>query len=289
MGNQRHHDYVFQLGTLAPGAIAAPLQLPMDSDAPFVLRALGGYSIEAAGTSEETPSPLPAMLLFRYTDAGDNYLQTGRTPGLLAQPSSVDYVPLRQHVTYPARGMVTMQFENATADTLTNCIVIFRGVKLFPGDRDTSPVYAPTYPECYSQTGFQYAVSFAVGAGLTVPNQPLYINDDADFAWRCTEIFRLSSTANSQTTGLEIILKDPVGKAFSSSGRGQAAWIRAHWLFATSPARTGLWFPEIYIGRGQQFQYDARNINPANPATGQFTLDGAKVYRRQAGGTGGGR
>lgn len=285
MSIERHHDYVFLLGNVAAGQVLNPLQLPTDTDAPFVLRGIGGYSITGLGTSEETTAALPSMLLFRYADADSNWLQTGRTPGMLNMPTPADYIPLRKHMTYPARAVVQMQFENATATPLVNAVVIFRGVKLFPGDRLTAPVYAPTYPECYSPVTYQYATTFNLAAGSAPQlNLPVNVNDDADFAWRATELDADPATANSQVTCLEARIRDPLGKAYASYGMGQAAWLRAQYLFGVSANRPGLWYPEIYIGRGQSIFYDLQNTNTANPATGQFSMDGSKIFSRQLGG-----
>jgi len=278
MGIERHIDMVLNLGTLTAGQIIPSIQLPMDSDAPFVLRALGGYQVTDGGTAEELIAPLPAALLMRLADADGNWLQNARTPGMVSQPQQSDFIPMAKHTIYPARGVAQMEFENLAGGTIEGIVIILRGVKLYPGDRNTAPCYAPTYPDCYSQMPFQYAVDFNLAGGAAdLLNQPLAINGDADMVWRGTIISANFSIANAQTNGLHIRVRDPLGKGYASTGNGQAAWLRAAWLFA-EPGKPGLWFPELYIGKGQQFSYDLRNTNPTNPAAGQFTLEGGKVY-----------
>lgn len=278
---ERHHDYVLELGTIAAGQVITAIPMPMDSDAPFILRAVGGYSIEEPGASE-IPMTLPNMLLARYADADGNWQQNARTPKVFTQVQGTEFVPVCKHVTYPARSAVQMEFQNLTAGSLLGVTIIFRGVKLFPGDRVTAPVYAPTYPPCYTSESFTYLANFNIAAGAQLLNQPIYINDDADFAWRNNDITSDPSIVNSSSQGLELRLRDPLGKGYASYGNGQAAWIRSDWLFGSQlPARAGFFYPEIYIGKGQSMSFDARNLTGApGPAAVQLQFDGAKVFRR---------
>lgn len=280
---ERHQDYLLEITELENSAILGPLQVPMDSDAPFVLRAIGGYYIADAGGAEETVNNLPALLKIRYADGDSNWLQTQRTPGLLNQTAGTDYVPLRRHVTYPARGVIRLEVENISGGTLAGLVLVFRGVKLFPGSGANSPIYAPTYPICYTQETFQYAVNFSLAAGAEQLDVPININGDADFAWRGTlaETDPATETASFET--LEVRVKDWNQKYYAGDGTGGGggAWIRATRLFSDSASYApGLWYPELYIPRGRQFYMDLRNVGVGLTAAGQFTLEGAKIFTR---------
>lgn len=276
---ERHHDHIFRIASIAAGEVLQELRIPLDSDAPFDVRALGGYS-----SQEEEIVLLPNLLMFRFADSDGNWLQSARSPGLLTQPDGVSYVPLRKHTVYPARGAVSIQLENRTADALTNVVLVLRGVKYFPGDAETGSqaIYAPTYPDCYAQETFQYAQQFNIAAATTILNVPLNVNGDADFVWRGSLIAPDFSVAVSQYYALEIRIRDVATKAYSSEGTdgGIGAWIRATALFGENSFRPGLWYPELYMQKSRQFVMDMRNTSATLRAAGQITLEGAKIFTR---------
>jgi len=283
---ERHHDYIYTLTSIANGQIIEAMVQPTDSDAPFILRALGGYSITAAGTSGEAVANLPALLMLRFADADNNWLQTARTPGLLAQTSPTNYIPMRRHMTYPAQASIRFQLENLSGAELTNVVIVFRGVKLFAGGYgQPSPVYAPTYPappRCPVTETFQYVVNFSLAAGTEQLNTPINVNGDADFAWRGNLAVRDVSVASSSLETLEVRVRDVWGKGYSSDGvgGGLGAWVRVQRLFGAVPSAPGLWYPELYIERGQQFTVDLRNVGVGLTTAGQLALDGVKVFTR---------
>lgn len=280
---ERHHDYVYTLGSIAANQILDALVQPTDTDAPFILRAIGGYYINEAGEVEEAVLNLPGLLMLRFADADNNWLQTARTPGLLAQTSPTDYVPLPRHVTYPAQSSIRFQLENLTAGTLSNVVLIFRGVKLFPGGFGApSPVYAPTYPKCANTEAFQYVANFSLAAGTEQLNTPININGDADFVARGGLAVLDPSVSGAAIQTLEVRLRDVWGKGYSSDGTGggAGAWIRAVRLFGAVPSAPGLWYPELYIERGQQFAIDLRNVGVGVTTAGQLAFDGVKVFTR---------
>lgn len=281
---ERHQDYVFALGEMVEGEVYEELIQPLDADGPFILRALGGYYITDAGTADESTNPLPGMLMFRFADADGNWLQTHRAPGLLDQPGGpTDFRPLRRHVTYPARSTIRFQVENISGGTLSGIVLLFRGVKLFPGGYgEPSPVYCPTYPGCYACEPFQYVVNFDIAAGAELLNVPITMNGDAAFAWRGTLAVADPTAASNSLEVLEVRTRDPWNKAFASTGAngGAGAWVRAPRLFSAVPSAPGLWYPELYIDKSEQFQLDLRNVGVGLAATGQIALEGVKVFAR---------
>lgn len=279
MGIERHHDMVLELGTIGVGQIIDPITLPMDSDAPFICRAISGYFYSDPGTADQLLTPLPEFLLARFADADSNWLQTARTPGIVTTGSVANYLPLRKHVIYPAKSVAQWQFQNLAGFEMQGVKIIMRGVKLFPGDRYTAPCYAPTYPDCYTQGNFQYFADFTLNGGVERLNQPLYINDDADFAWRSTLLSSNPRFETSQIGALELRIRDPLGKSYASVGNGGAVWLNAQALFGFCP-NPHRWFPELYMGKGQALYYDIRNTNPTLPSVGQFSLEGAKVFKK---------
>jgi hypothetical protein len=277
---ERHHDHIFILPSLADGAVTPTLRIPMDSDAPFCVRALGGYSDN--GTSV---SALPNLLLLRFADASDNWLHTARTPGLLAQPGNTSFVPLRRHVTFPARSAMTFELENRSGAVLTNVVIILRGAKYFPGSvaAGSSAIYSPTYPECYAQETFQYTFNFSLTAGQTQLDIPLNVNSDADFAWRGSLMTLNPTVANAQIDGLGMRVRDANGKAYSSSGLdgGAGVFLRAGWLAQFDQSQfPALWYPELYMRKSHQFTVDLVNTNGGAPCAGQMALEGAKIFTR---------
>lgn len=276
---ERHHDHIFRIASIADGAILPALRIPLDSDAPFDVRALGGYSSQG-----DAINPLPDLLLFRFADADGNWLQTARTPGLLTQPQAVSYNPLRKHVVYPPRGTVQIQLENRSGDALTNVVLMLRGVKYFPGEAalGSSVIYAPTYPECYSTETFQYVNQFSIPANITRLNVPLNVNGDADFVWRGGLVSTDYASAASQYTALEVRIRDVATKAYSSEGTdgGVGAWIRVTQLFGEESFRPGMWYPELYMEKSRQFVMDMRNVSATDTAAGQLTLEGAKIFAK---------
>lgn len=280
---ERHQDYTLPITEMVNGAILSPLQIGTDTDAPFVLRAVGGYYITDAGGIGEAVANLPALLRVRIGDSDNNWLQTGRVPGLVAQTVGTDYIPLRRHVAYPARGVIRVQVENVSGGTLNGIVLVFRGVKLFPGSGVSAPVYAPTYPACYTQETFQYTVNFDLAAGTQQLDVPININDDADFVWRGTLIETDATIASNSAQVLEVRVKDWTQKYYSGDGTGGGigAWIRAPRLFAeTTTYAPGLWYPELYIPRGRQFYMDLRNVGVGLRSAGQICLEGAKIFTR---------
>lgn len=280
---ERHHDYIFTLSSITNGQIIEALVQPMDTDAPFILRAMGGYYITASGTSEEAVANLPALLMMRFADADNNWLQTARTPGLLAQTSPTNYIPMRRHVTFPAQASIRFQLENLSGGTLNNVVIVFRGVKLFAGGwGNPSPVYAPTYPKCAVTESFQYVINYSLAAGTEQLNVPININGDADFAWRGGLAVNDPAEENSTLETLECRIRDVWNKGFSSDGTGGGigAWVRVNRLFSAVPSAPGLWYPEMYIERSQQYTIDLRNVGVGLVTVGQLALDGVKVFGR---------
>lgn len=269
---ERHYDYVYNVGTIAAGATVGPIQLQTETDAPFDWRSVGGYYWDP---SDEVATILPPFLRFRFADPDRNWLQNLPTPGLLDQQQPALFRPLRRHITYPAQGVVQFVLVNDYPSELANVTLIFRGCKLYPGTRHTAPVYAPTYPECYTQRDFQYETLLSLAAGAQILNTPLTINDDADYAWRGTNIDNTAGVVGVSNNPLELRFRDVNLKAFANN------WIRAQWLCGTQAARPALWYPELYIERGKQFCFDARNVSTMGAVVDcQIALNGAKVFRR---------
>lgn len=271
----RHHDYVLPFGALASGAGQFALRQVMDIDAPFVLTAIGGYEkVDDGGILQATT--LSKLLQFRYADADGNWLQNTDTPGLLIQSVSSYYNPLTKQVAYPAGGAIQCRIVNG-GGSIADGYVVFRGFKIFPGNADLgnagqSVVYAPTYPACYRQYPFDWAINFDLAQNTEQLNIPVRVLDDADFACRALTVAVNNTVASATAGGLEVRLKDPLGKAYSNQ------YMPVRWLFGSAGNNQGLMFPELYWKRNANFSIDLRNTNTAAVRNAvQLSFSGCKV------------
>lgn len=271
---ERHYDYVLNVGTMVAGAVVGPINVNISTVAPFVWRGCAGYSITNSGGASETVAALPEYFLSRWQDPDKNYLQPIRVPDMWTQTALSRAVPLRRHMTCPAGSTIQVEFENATAGTLTGVVVVLRGVELYPVNCLGGKVYSPSYPSCYQSRPFQYVADLSLVAGATVRDNVMNIRDDADFVWRGTEIEADASTANATFNTLELRFMDELKKPYASD------WLRAEVLCGADAWRPGLMYPEIYIERSHQFLFDARNVGAGGQVTAvQLAFDGAKIFR----------
>ena len=135
--------YVLTVGTLAAGDSVEDSPLPLDSDAPFVLRGRGGRI-------QNDPLTLQAgnewAVLTRYRDSENNYRSDGPVPWYLECPgtataASGSRFTVRSCIRLAARCCFGLQHWAGAVD-LTNLQFYFVGAKRFP---PSTPFI--TYPE----------------------------------------------------------------------------------------------------------------------------------------------
>lgn len=298
---ERHQDYILTIPTLAAGQRFAGFPLPLDTDAPFLLRGRGIHI--AASTTNRRQSDVLACS-FRYKNAKGNYLadQLITTPqdywGAFGQNGN--YRPVWPQQTYQPGGQIVCDFFNGSANMLTNLQLIFRGVKLF----QDGALSNPTYPASCKINEFTYQT----GKG-TLGDQPiilqttdalyqlqLSIQNDADFVVRGAQAGAALGTGGPYSpygyTELYIQLFDHTLKPYSN------APIHIDWLFGNAGgpfklssfvnlgnSAPGLVVPEIYLQKNRSIYYNLfRNDAPYIPITDdlptrlQFAWIGSKVY-----------
>jgi hypothetical protein len=277
------YDYVYQLAALTPGQAfvdgAAVLQL--DAEAPFAMR---GRAIYSEGGSAHQASTL--NVLTRFQQAQSRFVSNK------AWPASIDmmfagyngiFSPVHPQLIFPAGGIIQQSISNpSTNASLTNFMLIYRGVKIFPPGgalvRKLPNVRVKIETRSYSQT-------VVINAVQTISRIPFNVGTDSDFILRAIQVGTQSSPRYSS---LLIQLRDSQQKPYSSlpipidylcgnasaavnnTANGQNVQI-GNWI-------PGLIMPELYLLRGDQLFFDLiRNDGGGVSNTLTFNWIGAKV------------
>jgi hypothetical protein len=314
---ERHHDYVLQIASLAPGQIMTAVPVVLDLDAPFVLRSRafrvnayqGSYQANAIFNLQSGLQYLKTS----FTGPDENYVSQQRIPATLhsycfgQQGSPTPVFPQR---IYPAGGVIYVDVENTGASALTNLRLYFRGVKLYVwGSRQAvtyAPQHGPIRPFSYPVIAKQLPVTTT--SPMVVP---FVVQPDADFVLRGGRAGTDNnwSGSNADYFEVEITLRDSDGKPYSNLpvhasvlfGRPGEGTIGANvWGFGVSgesypcgnllngmlaefcgPSNPGLFYPEIYLQRSQLMYLDFTRADGAysNVAAIDFPvlLTGVKV------------
>lgn len=299
---ERHQDYILQIDSLAAGASVQSLPLPLDTDAPFALRARG---IHIAPPTSTRSQALVQQLRFRYKNAAGEYLSTipVQTPQdfALAFGQKGQYRPVYPQQVYPPGGAIEVDLFNDSATDITNIQVIFRGVKLF---RDGS-IPAPTYPDSCRALDFTY--QSGKGTSTDAPlilstagslfQQPFNVKSDADFVCRAAQAGLWTTSGDGglySTNGyteLFIQLFDANFKSYSNLPihidwlMGNAGGTQLPGLTALGNSAPGLFFPEIYIPKNQALYFSLFRrdtpyvgVTDALPVRIAIAWVGSKVY-----------
>jgi hypothetical protein len=313
---QRHHDYVLgpnqdsRLASVAAGAVLE-LQLPIDSDAPFILRS---RAMRVQYDSARLQTGLNHLLLKwagpeRDYRAQDFIRQSLLSPyfGQLGNP-----IPVWPNVQYPRNGVIRCQIKNDGASSLTNLTLYWRGVKLF----EPGAVKAFTYPEKYAGCQVLPGVPFIYSQ--LVPNLPVtcgtftsstsppvrqYLQNkngkaptDADFVIRGGQAGLPFSTTpvnevfvkfldgdekpySNDAIHVDVMFGNSAFPATYPAGTGSAAT-----PIMCGPNSPGLFYPEIYVPKNTLWYYElSRNdagFAGAVPVTFPIALSGGKVFEK---------
>ena len=257
---ERFQVYVLTVGTLAAGDSVEDLPLPLDSDAPFVLRGRGGRI-------QNDPLTLQAGmngLSTRYRDSENNYRSDGPVPWYLECPGNGyggQWKPVHRPIVYPASGALLFSVFNTGpgAVDLTNLQFYFVGAKRFP---PSTPFI--TYPErIRGPLPFTYSYWSKNPTGLNLPYQnallpasaniqniPLTIQSDADFVLRSGQAgIHGVQAAPYWYMELFITLRDALKKPYMN------APVHIDWLFGS-----GHIAPMVAAATGQPQYYLPNNI-----------------------------
>ena len=304
---ERHQDYVLgptqdpRLASVAPGAVVSSVDLPLDTDAPFVLRSRALWCDFTNGNSV-TQTDLQ-LLKTRWAGPTLDFRQQGYVSeaaqmayfGQFGRPKPVG--PIQ----YPAGSILRIDVYNAsTTITITNLTFLWRGVKLFPFG--SVPGY--TYPAKCGIRPFNYQIPItAVGTTTTLRNQIFTVKQDADFVLRGLQA-EVTEGGSPVSRNVGIQLMDWTRKPFSNdyvrldvlAGRASQSSADTSTVIypvgtaskiaplGAGPGAPGLLYPEIYIPANHQILYSLQradgSIAGAAAANITLVLVGAKVFQQ---------
>src|SRR5271166_1606065 len=160
-----HFDYQLRLGALINGA-TIQLELQIQPGAPFCLRGIGGYNVSApnGGTGVITTTELDGAFL-EFTDQQDNFLQTqliSTTADWLNGGMNAQYEDVYNQVVYQPGTVITVRVTNLSGGDWNDPRIVFRGTKLYYGNR----IFAPCYPNCYTAIPYQFPISWGATKDL---------------------------------------------------------------------------------------------------------------------------
>lgn len=267
---ERMHIQVLRAGSL-PAGTTQLYDVRVDSDAAFVLRMIDGSTYV-----DSVPESPGNSLQIRYSDASGRFRQSSpiSAPYVLGT-GNAQYRPVWPQIVYPAGSTIQVELTNAGAAPITDIRLYLAGVKAFP----QGAVWAPQYPECFSTRPFELVNTLVVSTGQTRRGVPMTNTSDLDFVFRGGMIVADDSVTTDPIGGwndLEIILRDPMGKAYSSD------WVAIEQFFRLgSPERPALIFPEIYIPARQMLQMDIRLVDAdaAGQLSANMLMSGVKVLK----------
>jgi hypothetical protein len=296
---ERHFDYVWgpdqdsRLASIAVGK-TLDLQIPMESDAPFILRS---RALRVSYDASRRQTGLNHVLL-KWANARDKYQSQdfvrqsllGPYFGHLGNP-----IPVDPEVPYPSQGSIRVSILVDGASAVTNLTLYFRGVKLFaPG-----AVKSYTYPERFGCLPFTYPItvtSLPVTTATQGLRQTFLCKPDADFVFRSGQAGDPFST--TPMNEIFVTLKDEDEKPYSNAPVHIDVLFGNSHMNAAYPAGTsagvapvgggpnspGLLYPEIYIPRNHVFYFDvARNDGAYANAVAQdlpIQFSGMKVFEK---------
>ena len=302
---QRHQDYVLgpnqdsRLASIAAGQTITGIELPLDTDAPFVLRARAVRQ-QFTYTNPPTQNGLQCLKT-RWTGPLKDY----RQQQLVLESCSMAFFgqvgawkPEFPNVSYPAGGVLTVDVFNSGANAITNLYLFFRGVKLYPWG--SVPAY--TYPKRFGGIAFNYQIPILnLGVSELRDNQTFTVKQDADFVLRAgqatppfsldgvrqfSEVFMQLMDFNKKPYSNDLM---PLDILFGGGGFPAAYPVGPLATdvtpFGTGPGRPGLFYPEIYIPANHQLIYRLQRsdgVGTSNRAE-SFTVNliGQKIFVQQ--------
>lgn len=278
---ERMYDYVYGPITLTPGQkfVDGAAVLQLDSEAPFALR---GRAIYSEGGSAHQASTLAVTTRFMTHDS--RFVSNGEWPAsidmMFAGYNGI-FAPVRPQLIYPAGGQIQSSISNpGTNPTLTNFMLIYRGVKIFPPGgalvRQIPNVRVKIETRSYKQ-------DVTIGATQTISRIPFNVGTDSDFILRAIQV---GTQSTPRYSSLMIQLRDSQQKPYSSqpipldylAGNASAVVNDTYQGVQVGNWIPGLVMPEIYLLRGDQLFFDLiRNDSGGVSNVLTFNWIGAKV------------
>jgi hypothetical protein len=260
-----HYDYLLRCGAILNGQ-TVQLELIMLPGAPFCLRGIGGYHVEAG----PIVSPLTGGFL-AITDSNDAYLMNqaiGLTGDWGTGGQNALYEPVYQQLVYGPGSALQVNLTNSSGGNWADARLVFRGTKLFYKER----VDAASYPACYTALPYTHSLLFAIGANQTLNDQPMEVKG-ADLVFRGASIeLNAGLRVGNSMADLEFKIHDQEGRPYSSD------YIHHSWLFPTAFAqRPGTFYPEIYLPKDRILLFDLFQ-GGATTADVNLAIQGARIF-----------
>lgn len=169
-----------RLAVIAAGQVIPKVELKLDLDAPFVLRA---RALRETFVAEATQAGLQ-FLKTQWTGPDQDYRQGDFILESLQQPfygQNGCPKPVCPEITYPAGGVITLDLENVGTGAINGLMFYWIGVNLYPWG--VCP--APSYPSQFRGLSFaQPFLAAAMGAPEIRLNQPFRAKSDGDLVIR---------------------------------------------------------------------------------------------------------
>jgi hypothetical protein len=281
---ERMFDYVLTLPSLSAGSalLGAQNAIQVTGEAAFALRSRAIYS---EGGAAHQASTLQCLTSFE-----DAYYQD-RSSGLLQAALDIPFAgyngifsPVRPQVVFPANSQIRTSITNpAGNDDLTNFLMIYRGVKLYP----PGGAMVRTLPNTRVRLrpwSYQMQVTVpASGPTATLRQLQFNINGDSDFILRAVQVGTQSSPRYSS---LMVQLFDSQLTPYSSAPIPLDYWAGNAGTTVNSTfqgVQVGNWIPglivpEIYLLRNDYLFFDLiRNDAGGVDNILTFNFIGAKV------------
>ena len=176
-----------RLALVAAGQPVERVNLHIDLDAPFVLRA---RAVGITPTVNFDQNGLQ-FLKTRWADAGDNYRQGDYILESLQQPyfgQNGCPKPVSPEIVYPPGGVLTLDLINTGANALVGVTFYWIGVSLYPW----GTLSAPTYPADFRSITFaQPFLGAMLGAPEILLNQPFTAKSDGDLVIRAAQAIKI--------------------------------------------------------------------------------------------------
>lgn len=306
-----------RLALIAPGQVVSRIQLRMDTDAPFKLRARAlrqQYTAIGESTFNLGTQDALQFLATKWTGPREDYRQSDYVLESLQAPyfgGNGSPTKVSPEITYPPGGTLTLDLVNTGVNPIVNLVFYWIGVNLYPwGARP-----APTYPADFRGSNFAqpFIIDNLVFGAPPRLNQPFTCHTDGDFVVRAglaAQICTLGLGEGAPQPGqlfpaseMFVKLKDWDGTAYMND------WVDINILFGMSgfissipvgPVPTfippygtgaglpGLIYPEIYLPMNHQLLIDLDNRQLAGPGPGivgvtttalLINFIGAKIFK----------
>lgn len=207
---ERHQDYQISFPVIPPGGLQN-LSIPLDSDAPFLLRVVRSRGL------------YPGRFMFQ--NAQRQWQSSGFVTDLVGPQSATgSYTasrgrPVAPQMLYPASSQIVIDVSNPTTSSITGARLLFRGSKLY---RDGA-VRSFAYPSSFDALSYVFAkVVPNVAAVQTLSNLQFEMQSNFDFVYMAgvCDPFDITNPSPTYPAGcfanLDVLIKDEARQPYSN-------------------------------------------------------------------------